>query len=85
VGEYRDAGISGVKGRDGRPALDQMLNDAGRRKFDVVMAWAIDWIGLLKASRARSLDFPRSSHSRFSTPLPDVRSVWPKRVFRKPS
>jgi DNA invertase Pin-like site-specific DNA recombinase len=37
--------ISGSKGRDGRPGLDLMLNDAKRRKFDVVMAWAIDRLG----------------------------------------
>ena len=42
---YQDAGISGAKGRDGRPGLDTMLNDASRRKFDVVMAWAIDRLG----------------------------------------
>ena len=42
---YKDAGISGAKGRDQRPGLDAMLNDAGRRKFDVVMAWAIDRLG----------------------------------------
>src|SRR5262245_24515087 len=42
---YSDAGISGAKGRDSRPGLDQMLNDAKRRKFDVVMAWAIDRLG----------------------------------------
>src|SRR5215813_6306351 len=42
---YRDAGISGAQGRDQRPGLDGMLNDAGRRKFDVVMAWAIDRLG----------------------------------------
>jgi DNA invertase Pin-like site-specific DNA recombinase len=45
VEQYSDAGISGSKGRDGRPGLDQMLKDAQRRKFDVVMAWAIDRIG----------------------------------------
>jgi DNA invertase Pin-like site-specific DNA recombinase len=45
VGEYHDAGISGAKGRDKRPGLDQMLKDASRRRFDVVMAWAIDRIG----------------------------------------
>jgi DNA invertase Pin-like site-specific DNA recombinase len=45
VEEYRDTGISGVKGRDGRPGLDQMLKDAGRRRFDVIMAWAIDRLG----------------------------------------
>ena len=42
---YRDAGISGAKGRHQRPGLDAMLNDAGRRRFDVVMAWAIDRLG----------------------------------------
>ena len=45
VEQYHDAGISGAKGRDGRPGLDQMLKDAQRRKFDVIMAWAIDRLG----------------------------------------
>jgi DNA invertase Pin-like site-specific DNA recombinase len=45
VEQYSDAGISGSKGRDGRPGLDQMLKDASRRKFDVIMAWAIDRLG----------------------------------------
>jgi DNA invertase Pin-like site-specific DNA recombinase len=42
---YRDAGISGAKGRNGRPGLDALLKDASRRKFDIVMAWAIDRLG----------------------------------------
>jgi DNA invertase Pin-like site-specific DNA recombinase len=42
---YSDAGIAGAKDRKQRPGLDQMLNDAGRRKFDIVMAWAIDRVG----------------------------------------
>src|SRR5580692_12906350 len=45
VKEYQDAGISGSKGRDGRPGLDEMLKEAQRRRFDVVMAWAIDRLG----------------------------------------
>src|SRR5215831_17288955 len=45
VETYSDAGISGAKGRDQRPGLDQMLKDAQRRSFDVVMAWAIDRLG----------------------------------------
>jgi DNA invertase Pin-like site-specific DNA recombinase len=45
VHEYHDAGISGSKGREVRPGLDEMLNDAQRRRFDVVMAWAIDRLG----------------------------------------
>jgi DNA invertase Pin-like site-specific DNA recombinase len=42
---YTDAGVSGAKGRAQRPGLDQMLKDASRRKFDVVMSWAIDRLG----------------------------------------
>src|SRR6478752_7862473 len=42
---YNDAGISGAKGRNGRPGLDSVLKDASRRKFDIVMAWAIDRLG----------------------------------------
>ena len=33
------------KGRDQRPGLDVLLKDASRRKFDVVMVWAIDRLG----------------------------------------
>jgi DNA invertase Pin-like site-specific DNA recombinase len=42
---YEDTGISRARGRDKRPALDQMLNDAGRRRFDVVMSWSTDRMG----------------------------------------
>jgi DNA invertase Pin-like site-specific DNA recombinase len=42
---YGDTGISGAKGRKDRPGLDRMLNDASRRHFDVIMAWAIDRLG----------------------------------------
>jgi DNA invertase Pin-like site-specific DNA recombinase len=45
VDVYTDAGISGAKGRAQRPDLDQMLKDASRRKFDIVMSWAIDRLG----------------------------------------
>jgi DNA invertase Pin-like site-specific DNA recombinase len=42
---YRDQGISGSKGRADRPQFDQLLKDATKRKFDVVMAWAVDRLG----------------------------------------
>src|SRR5262249_21247905 len=45
VETYSDAGISGAKGRNHRPGLDAMLKDASKRRFDVVMAWAIDRLG----------------------------------------
>ena len=39
---YRDAGISGGKGREARPAFDALCKDAARRKFDLVAAWSVD-------------------------------------------
>ena len=45
VAVYADEGVSGSKGRRDRPGLDQMLTDAEARRFDVVMAWAIDRLG----------------------------------------
>jgi DNA invertase Pin-like site-specific DNA recombinase len=39
VGEYVDK-ISGAKAK--RPGLDQLMADARRKKFDVVMVWAFD-------------------------------------------
>jgi DNA invertase Pin-like site-specific DNA recombinase len=42
VDVYRDTGISGIKGRDERPAFDALCKDAARRKFDLVAAWSVD-------------------------------------------
>jgi DNA invertase Pin-like site-specific DNA recombinase len=41
--EYIDEGVSGAK--ESRPALDSMLRDARRRKFDVVVCWRLDRLG----------------------------------------
>jgi DNA invertase Pin-like site-specific DNA recombinase len=41
--EYCDAGVSGAKER--RPALDRLLGDARRRKFDVLVCWRLDRLG----------------------------------------
>src|SRR6187551_2329816 len=41
--EYADRGVSGAKDR--RPALDQLLADARRRRFDVVVCWRLDRLG----------------------------------------
>jgi DNA invertase Pin-like site-specific DNA recombinase len=40
IGEYTDHGISGVRTR--RPALDQLMADAQRGKFDILLVWACD-------------------------------------------
>jgi DNA invertase Pin-like site-specific DNA recombinase len=45
IAVYRDKGISGAKGRNGRPGFDAMHRDAARRRFDMVMAWSVDRLG----------------------------------------
>ena len=64
VAEYVDQGISGAKGREGRPQLDALLKGVARKEFDVVAAWSvdrlgrslIDLVGLLKELHATSID-----------------------------
>jgi DNA invertase Pin-like site-specific DNA recombinase len=41
--EYVDRGVSGAKDR--RPALDELLRDAKRRRFDVLVCWRLDRLG----------------------------------------
>jgi DNA invertase Pin-like site-specific DNA recombinase len=41
--EYVDRGVSGAKDR--RPALDRLIADATRRKFDVLVCWRLDRLG----------------------------------------
>ncbi len=41
--EYVDHGISGAKER--RPALDALLRDPRRRRFDVLVCWRLDRLG----------------------------------------
>ena len=44
VGEYSEV-QSGIKSRDTRPQLRQLLQDARRRKFDRVMVYSLDRLG----------------------------------------
>jgi DNA invertase Pin-like site-specific DNA recombinase len=41
--EYVDRGVSGAKER--RPALDELLKSARRRRFDVLVCWRLDRLG----------------------------------------
>jgi len=41
--EFVDRGVSGSK--ENRPALDALLRDAKRRKFDVLVCWRLDRLG----------------------------------------
>src|SRR5258708_7363042 len=42
VAEITDRGISGAKGRAGRPGLNRLLKSVARREFDLVAAWSVD-------------------------------------------
>ena len=41
--EFVDRGVSGT--RDRRPALDRLIRDAKRRRFDVLVCWRLDRLG----------------------------------------
>jgi DNA invertase Pin-like site-specific DNA recombinase len=64
VAECVDEGISGTKGRSGRPGLDELLKGIARREFDVIAAWSVDrlgrslqdLIGLLGEVHAKGID-----------------------------
>lgn len=43
VGQYLDEGVSGARAK--RPALDRLLADARRRRFDGVLVWKLDRLG----------------------------------------
>jgi DNA invertase Pin-like site-specific DNA recombinase len=45
VERFIDRGISGAKGREGRPAFDKLCKGVVRREFDVVAAWSVDRLG----------------------------------------
>jgi DNA invertase Pin-like site-specific DNA recombinase len=43
VDEYTDHGVSGAK--ESRPALNRLMADAHRRRFDAVLVWKLDRFG----------------------------------------
>ena len=45
VKEYADEGLSGTLSRDKRPALNALIKDAYRKRFDSVICWDISRIG----------------------------------------
>ncbi len=45
VETFRDQGISGAKGRNGRPGFDALCAGIVRRDFELVAAWSVDRLG----------------------------------------
>ena len=54
AGEYVDVGVSGTK--QGRPALDRLMVDAHRRRFDVVAVWRFDRFARSTSHLLRALE-----------------------------
>jgi DNA invertase Pin-like site-specific DNA recombinase len=54
VQEYVDHGFCGTRAR--RPELDQMMEDARRHKFDVLMVWACDRLARSTKHLLQTLD-----------------------------
>jgi DNA invertase Pin-like site-specific DNA recombinase len=59
VKEYSDQGISGSK--NSRPALDAMLADARRGKFQILLTWRLDRLGRSTAHLINLLDDLKNS------------------------
>ena len=75
--ECVDQGVSGSEAR--RAALDALLRDARRRRFDVLVCWRLDRLGRNLRHLVTLLDDPPSApspgrhkagHSSGATPLP---------------
>lgn len=45
VATFTDEAISGAKGRDKRPAFDQLCRGISKRDFDLVAVWSVDRLG----------------------------------------
>jgi DNA invertase Pin-like site-specific DNA recombinase len=80
-GEYLDEGISGAK--DSRPELNRLMNDAHKRRFDVVCVWRFDrsarsvshLLRTLETFRALGIDFVSFSEQ-LDTSIPAGKMVF---------
>lgn len=83
VDVYEDRGISGAKGREGRPAWNRLHQDAIRRRFDLVAAVSVDRLGrslqhlLTFLEELRSLDIDLYLHNQgLDTSTPAGRALF---------
>jgi hypothetical protein len=90
--EYLDSGQSGAK--RSRPALDEMLNDARRGKFRVLLCWRLDRLGrstvhllqLLENFRVWNVDLISYSEGLdFTTPSGRLMYTGPLTSLRDPA
>jgi DNA invertase Pin-like site-specific DNA recombinase len=79
--EYVDKGISGAK--DSRPELNRLMNDAHRRRFDVVAVWKFDRFARSVSHLLRALETFRALGIEFLSLCENVDTSTPtgKMVF----
>jgi DNA invertase Pin-like site-specific DNA recombinase len=65
AGEYVDAGISGAK--DSRPELNRLMDDAHKRRFDVVCVWKFDRFARSVSHLLRALETFKALGIEFSS------------------
>ena len=70
-GEYVDTGFSGAKAS--RPALDRLMADAAKRKFDCVVVWKLDRFGRSVLNLSQQLAALTSFGVRFVATTPRTR------------
>ena len=61
VERFVDKGISGAKGREGRPAFDKLCKGIVRREFDLIAAWSVDRLGRSLQDSKPGADCERTS------------------------
>jgi DNA invertase Pin-like site-specific DNA recombinase len=80
---FVDAGISGSKGRDKRPAFDRLCRGIARREFDLVAAWSVDrlgrslqdLVGFLGELHGKGIDLYLHQQGIDTTPVPPARRI----------
>lgn len=65
VERFVDKGISGAKGREGRPAFDKLCKGIVRREFEIVAAWSVDRLGRSLQDLVVFLNELHSEHARY--------------------
>jgi DNA invertase Pin-like site-specific DNA recombinase len=81
VGLYVDQGISGTK--DSRPQLDRLMEDAHKRRFDVIVVWKFDRFARSVSHLLRALETFRALGIEFVSLTEQVDTTTPtgKMVF----
>jgi DNA invertase Pin-like site-specific DNA recombinase len=77
--EYIDQGVSGCK--ESRPALNRLMSDACRRRFDAILVWKIDRLCSQKPKRPSYAPRTRTPRSKICSRKRATNIVESSRMF----